>query len=89
MRSLTKTRLRDRRLQAISRYILRHGYSASEVASGLAATALQYTERDIRAAAHLLGLGDVKPEPSPTDGSGAWLSNGGGNSAWPAHPDHD
>jgi hypothetical protein len=79
----------ERRLQAISRYILRHGYTSHDVARALASAALQYTERDFHAAAQLLGIGEMQPELTAADGSSPWLSNGGGLPTWPHDADHD
>lgn len=50
------TRDRERRLRAIACQIIKHGYSASEVAHVLARTALEYAERDLGDAARALGL---------------------------------
>ena len=44
------------RLRAIARQIIRHQYSAHEVARALATTALEYAERDMGEAAAALGL---------------------------------
>jgi hypothetical protein len=91
---------RDQRLRAIARRIIRHGYTAEEVATCLARAALEYTEGYIGEAARQLGLPAASIEPclsatraaagieegSAAAASGPWDA---GTAPWPETPDHD
>lgn len=85
---------RDRRLRAIARQIIRHGFTAREVAQSLARSALEYAEANIGEAARSLGLdgGDVtalteQAAQSILSGNATadagWQPNHGGLPVWP------
>lgn len=83
---------RERRLRAIARQIIRHGFTAREVAQSLARSALEYAETNIGEAARSLGLAEnditdlthqamrsILHEPSRD-----WQSDHGALPAWPS-----